>query len=89
MKTHLAKVVQYRNGATRTSTLCGRLSNQCDDGINSTDLPATVTCRVCLRKLLVQQGKPSPTCEEATTRMQPNKRPSMGRNKRSVDDAAL
>lgn len=48
MKTHFAKVTTRKNGATRTSTLCNRLSNRCADGINSTTDKRQVDCKLCL-----------------------------------------
>lgn len=55
-KVHLAKQVERRNGAVLTTTACGRMSNQCADGINSTDDRAKVTCKFCLRALSTNEG---------------------------------
>lgn len=50
-KVHMAKVVERRNGALLTTTVCGRMSGKAQDGINSTDDRAKVTCKFCLRAL--------------------------------------
>ncbi len=49
-KVHKAKVIQ-RPDRTITTTLCNRLSNRNADGINSTDVVADVTCKLCLAQL--------------------------------------
>lgn len=55
IKVHMAKVVERRNGLL-TTTLCGRMSSKSQDGINSTDDPAKVTCKFCLRALSEPQA---------------------------------
>lgn len=48
MKVHLYKVTKRRDHMI-TGTLCNRMSNKSEDGINSTGKPAEVTCKFCLR----------------------------------------
>jgi hypothetical protein len=56
IKTHFFRVIERPNGSRLTTTACGRMSNQCADGINSTDDRAKVTCKFCLRALSTNEG---------------------------------
>ena len=52
MKVHKARhSVNAFTGARRTTSLCGRLNNACDDGMNITEIDAEVTCGFCVKKL--------------------------------------
>lgn len=50
MKTHLNFMIPgITEGSTVTGTVCGREHSQSEDGTNSTDNPADVTCALCLK----------------------------------------
>jgi hypothetical protein len=51
MKLHKDKQVDRGNGATRFTTLCGRMNKRCSDGMNIADTDAEVTCAFCLAKM--------------------------------------
>jgi len=50
--THFSKMVQRREH-TLTGTLCNRMSNASDD-LNVTEHEAEVTCKFCLRMLVIR-----------------------------------
>ena len=47
---HLSRVRPNAFGGTNYGTLCNRLTTL-SDGMNCTDDPAKVTCKLCLRKI--------------------------------------
>lgn len=49
MKVHKCRMRPNRYGGFNTGTVCGRMSDQCEDGINSTEDWDKVTCKFCLR----------------------------------------
>lgn len=51
MKLHKDKQVNLGNGATRFTTLCGRMNRRSMDGMNIADTDAEVTCKFCLTKM--------------------------------------
>jgi hypothetical protein len=51
--THLSKMVQRRDYFL-TGTLCNRMSNASDD-LNVTEHEAEVTCKFCLRLLVIRK----------------------------------
>lgn len=52
MVLHKDKVVEIRSiGATRVTTLCGRMNKQSADGMNIADSDEEVTCKFCLAKM--------------------------------------
>ena len=52
MKTHLAVSLDRVDGSTLTTTLCGRMNAQSEDGMNSTEDRAKVTCAFCRHIIL-------------------------------------
>ena len=53
MKLHKEKIVTLRKiGATRLTTLCGRMNKNFPDGMNIADTDEKVTCKFC-RSLMV------------------------------------
>jgi hypothetical protein len=53
---HKDRQVDLRNGATRFTTLCGRMNKRSSDGMNIADTDEQVTCKFCLAKLAASQG---------------------------------
>ncbi len=51
MKLHKDRQVNLRNGATRFTTLCGRMNRRCSDGMNIADTDEQVTCKFCLARM--------------------------------------
>lgn len=51
MALHKDRQVSLGAGATRFTTLCGRMNKRCSDGMNIADTDAEVTCKFCLAKM--------------------------------------
>lgn len=56
MKTHFAVSGRGAFGGTLTTTLCGRMNAKSEDGMNSTEAAADVTCAFCLTILADQNN---------------------------------
>lgn len=53
--THLCKIVQRKTHSV-TTTACNRMACTAD-GINSTDIEAQVTCKLCIRQMAYQKQR--------------------------------
>jgi hypothetical protein len=51
MKLHKDRQVDLGNGATRFTTLCGRMNRRSSDGMNIANSDDEVTCKFCHRKM--------------------------------------
>lgn len=52
-KVLVREVLRFGVPATVYTTLCGRMSNQCEDGNNAEDEDSLVTCKLCKKKLAI------------------------------------